>query len=228
MANKYAQQSSAQSNAKAKSSLRNRIIAGIAAFVLIVGVTILILSFITIKPADLLNEANLGYRVEIANNSSSSQTLDGTVNQLTDFNKSYKKTSFSVMRGILEGRTTSKLVFDIQSDDDGEVTNGIPASELEIIENNASSSKFMVKLRFDGKQTVNTKVKDADDKDIVITYDKAVFFVTDTGNKISKVQVYFFDTSSLDNDEYMSYNAYFYGNTYSLFNYLNDYFKAFN
>ncbi len=158
----------------------------VAAVIIALGTTILVLSLIQNNPfADSL----AGYsRVEIYDLGSSQVEPELSDADQATFDNALKTTSYSIMQGILEGKAGAGLELKKNANDELVETEG---SEIKSI----SSSSVAYKLEF-----VYASNKTITVEDKTIEYDRAVVLIHDTVNEIEELEIIFYDYDKVDNE----------------------------
>ena len=158
----------------------------VAAIIIALGTTILVLSLIQNKP---LEESLAGYsRVDIYDLGSSQVEPELSTEKQETFKTALGTTSYSVMQGLLEGKPGAELLFKVDSNDEKIETEG---SAIKTI--SATSVAYKLEFVYSANKTITVEGE-------TIEYNRAVVMIYDTINEIKSLEVIFYDYDKVDNE----------------------------
>lgn len=112
-----------------------------------------------------------------------------------DYSASLKKSGYSVMQGLLEGKPGKKLVF--KKDSSG---NAVTTAVDQIKGVQAPEGSYMLEFYYNEEKIVTVEGEE-------IKYDRARVIFADSKNEIGDVEIIFYITSAIDNEEQDDYEA---------------------
>ncbi len=158
----------------------------VAAIIIALGTTILVLSLIQNNP---LADSLAGYsRVEIYDLGSSQVEPELSEKDQATFKNALSTTSYSIMQGLLEGKPGTNLEFKKSANGEKVETEGSAIKSI-----SATSTAYKLEFVYDSNKTITVEGES-------IEYDRAVVLVYDTVNEIENLEIVFYDYDKVDNE----------------------------
>lgn len=159
------------------------------------AILIAVLTLCLVKQTPLYTAVDGYEAIEVYEGAECLGVLKDKDNNELKYTEALKNGGYSVMQGILEGKPGKKLVF--KKDSSG---NAVTTAVDQIDAITAPEGSYMLKFYYGEEKTVTVEGEE-------IKYDRARVIFADSKNEIGDVEIVFYITSAIGNEEQDDYEA---------------------